>query len=110
MTSNEREGLRLVGVYTADKFRLWALAGPSKATCRVHIMSAILGRKAKRAECGVFAIQSVFQALLPSSECRASWDDKFAMWARAELGLPVADWEKRLHGDRSVVTPLGCGV
>lgn len=94
MTTNEREGLRLLGVYTADKFTFWSLAGRARASCRAHIMGALLGRRATQAESGVFALQREFERLYPVKTCRAAWEHEFGVWAKAQLAPVPAGWDR----------------
>jgi hypothetical protein len=84
------EALRLVGVYSGGRFDLWALAGPAKASCRAHVMSAFTGAKVPQSKAGVFAIQAaLFGALNPPGDCQATRDENFRAMARAYLAEPV---------------------
>lgn len=50
------EACRLLHVYTGGRCDVWALAGPAKASCRAHVMSALMGKKMPQAKSGVTAI------------------------------------------------------
>ncbi len=79
MTENVLNAIRLLGVYTAGRFDIFALAGPQKASCRAHIMSTIQGRRIPQAKSGVYAIrEAFFAALRPDGGCVAAQEDRFA--------------------------------
>ena len=63
MTSNEKEFVRLIGVYTARRFCTWQLAGQSKASCRADIMSALHGARVPQSKAGVTVIESAVHSL-----------------------------------------------
>ena len=72
------EAVRLLGAYTAGRFEVWELAGPAKASCRAHVMSALMGRKIPQAKSGVNAILEAFFARLEiDGSCRAVQEDNF---------------------------------
>lgn len=52
------EAVRVLGIYTAGSYRVWNLMGPAKATCRAHVMSALLGKRVPQARAGVNAISA----------------------------------------------------
>lgn len=92
MNDNHREALRLLGVYTAGRFDPWILMGPSKASCRAHVMSAFNGKKTPQSKSGVNAIKEAFYAIVnaegtgvfKTDDCSASQDVAFAAWARQQ--------------------------
>lgn len=78
MTDNVKEAIRLLGVYTAGRFDIWALAGNSKASCRAHINSALTGRKEPQRTSGVNALRDAFYAALnPAGGCLAAQEKSF---------------------------------
>jgi hypothetical protein len=52
------DAVKLLGTYTAGRFDSYMLAGPSKATCRQHVMSALVGCKLPQSKCGVTALRA----------------------------------------------------
>jgi hypothetical protein len=84
--ANMKEAIRLLGVYTAGRFEPWDLAGDSKATCRTHVMSLLLGRKATVRESGVSALRATFYNLLNiTGSCEADRHANFAKYCRSVL-------------------------
>lgn len=84
---NLKEGLRVLGVYTAGRFDFYALAGDAKGTCRKHVMEALLEQKMPIAKCGITAMRQVFHlALGVQRDCIAREDDEFVAKAREVLG------------------------
>ncbi len=87
-----REACRIIGVYTANRFNTWALAGPARASCRAHVMSVLMGRKMPQSKSGVTAIEAELHRragieMSPDS-CSASRQREFTNLCRAEFGLP----------------------
>lgn len=81
---NTREAVRLLGVYTAGRYDFWILAGPSKASCRAHVMSALLGRKVPQSQSGVTMLRAAFHALAqPAGGCMAQRDESFEAWCQS---------------------------
>ncbi len=84
MTPNQREALRLLGVYTAGRFDPWILMGPAKASCRAHIMSVLQGKRVPQSKAGVTAIKDAFYAIAkPIGNCSAAQDEAFEQWAKS---------------------------
>lgn len=90
MNANLVQAVSLLGIYTARRYSFWFLAGPSKASCRAHIMSALLGRKATQRESGVCAMRAEFYRqlgdVIPQTDiCEAAREDAFTEWAKGIL-------------------------
>ncbi len=78
--------VRLLGAYTAERFDVWALAGRAKASCRAHIMGALLDRKATQRESGVTALRSEFYSQMGiKGSCLAVREDVFIASCRKLL-------------------------
>ena len=91
MTANQREALRLLGVYTAGRFDIWMLAGNAKAGCRAHIMSELLGVRTPQSKSGVNTLRDAFNALANAQgECIAQRESNFIGWAKAQNVYPEA--------------------
>lgn len=87
MTADQIEAVRLLGAYTAGTYDLWSLAGPAKASCRAHIMSALQGRKVPQKESGVTMLRSAFYAVFqPPAGTLAAQETAFAEWCGRVLG------------------------
>lgn len=72
MNANQLEFLRLLGVYTAGRFDVWALAGPAKASCRAHVMSALAMAKVPQSRAGVTVIWEALRCIVkPEGSCLA---------------------------------------
>lgn len=85
MNTNTTQAIRLFSAYTAGRFYVWGLAGSAKASCRAHIMSAILGRKATQRESGINALRDALVGALGidrAGHCSASLDDAIETAAR----------------------------
>lgn len=83
MPESVREAIRLLGVYTAGRYDLWALAGQGKASCRAHVMSALCGQKMTQAKSGVTALRSAFYAAIGiAGECEAARESNFRQFCR----------------------------
>jgi hypothetical protein len=88
---NLREALRLLGVYTAGRYDIYALAGSARAGCRAHIMSELVGAKTPQSKAGVTALRSAFYvACQVTGECEAHRERTFVNIAR--------DWSAPLTG------------
>lgn len=86
MQPNQREFLRLLGVYTGGRFDPWNLAGPAKASCRAHIMSALAMSKVPQARAGVTVIwESLKLITQPQGSCLAMQERDAANRAAALL-------------------------
>lgn len=82
---------KLLGIYTADHFDFWMLAGPSKASCRAHILSVLEDKRIPQRLAGVTALQDSFFAIAkPAGNCMAAKDQSFVAWARATITNGVA--------------------
>lgn len=89
MTTNEREFLRLLGVYTGGRFVPWALAGPAKASRRAHVMSALAGARVPQSRAGITAIeQALFSITQADGSCLAVREDNAAAKAARMLSNP----------------------
>ena len=85
MEDTTKEALRLLGIYTTGRFDIWALAGDAKASCRAHVMSALLGRKVPRSKSGVTAIrEELYSRGNITGTCGAHREDNFLKWAKGE--------------------------
>lgn len=81
MNPHELEAVRLLGVYTARRFDVWALAGSVKAGCRSHIMSKLCGTKMTQTKSGVNALRTAFHQLSNiTGECIAEREYNFVAW------------------------------
>jgi hypothetical protein len=79
------EAIKLLGTYTAGRFDIWMLAGDAKASCRVQVMSALLGRKAKRAESGINALRTEFYNRLNiTGDCLAAKEGNFIAYCKGQ--------------------------
>ena len=89
-TDNLREAVRLLGAYTAGRFDPWDIAGPSKASCRQHVLSVLVngqnGKNVPRAQCGVNAIRDAFYAIVkPAGDHIAGREKSFRAYCRELL-------------------------
>lgn len=83
MQDNTREAIRLLKAYTAGSCDIWQLAGPSKASCRAHIMSALAGHRVPQAKAGVNALRDRFYSIAnPAGNCPAMREEAFTQWAK----------------------------
>lgn len=83
---NTKQAVELLAAYTAGRFDIWMLAGPSKASCRAHVVSALLGHKVPQSKAGVTAIREAFYAIAkPAGDCIANREDSFVAWCKAQL-------------------------
>lgn len=87
LTRNQLDALKLLGVYTANRFDFWVLSGRSKASCRAHIMSTFYGHRVPQAKAGVFVMEEAFTDLADTvvGGCRASRTPLFREWALKRL-------------------------
>lgn len=79
-----REALHLLGVYTAGRFDIYGLAGPSRASCRAHVMATLLGLpKVPQSKCGINALREEFyRRMIIRGECGAVRETTFKTAAR----------------------------
>lgn len=85
MTEQQKEALRLLGVYTARRYDVWLLMGSGKASCRAHIMSALHGKNMPQSKSGVNALRDAFYGMCnPQGECDAVREDNFIQWAKSQ--------------------------
>lgn len=87
-TENTVNAARLLGQYTAGRFDIWLLAGPSKSTCRQHVMSVLVngkdGKNLPKSKCGVYAIRDEFyKRIQPEGNCPARREGQFVQWCKA---------------------------
>lgn len=79
------EALRLLKIYTAGSCIIYNLAGPAKASCRAHIMSAIKGRKMPQSQSGITALTREFYTLAQvTGNCGAAREENFINWAKSQ--------------------------
>ena len=77
------EAIRILGIYTAGSFDIWALAGPAKASCRAHVLSTLLSKNTPQSKAGVNALRDAFyNACSIDGECPAHREEKFQMFCR----------------------------
>lgn len=82
--ANTKEGLRLLGVYTAGYFDVWRLAGNARASVRAHIMSALMGKRMPQSKSGIHAIQEHLYVVCGiEGTCPADREDKLRDFAKA---------------------------
>lgn len=91
------EAIHLLGVYTANRFDLWMLAGSSKASCRAHLMSALQGTRVPQSKSGITAIRNAFYSLLNiAGECEAHREELFrAVCKEAQEDVVIATGDLR---------------
>ena len=91
-TPNVREALRLLGVYTAGHYDIYALAGPGRASCRAHVMAELLGLpKVPQSKAGVTAMRAAFYAACNiTGEYEALREERFMACAR-DWSAPVRE-------------------
>lgn len=78
ITANLREALKLLGTYTAGKYDLWLLAGSSRASCRAHVMTVLMGARIPQSKAGVNALRdALYRAAGIEGDCLAEKNDKF---------------------------------
>lgn len=83
MSPNQIEALHLLGIYTNYKYDFWILSGNAKASCRSHIMSALMGKKVPQSKSRVNVMRDEFYKLTNADgECQASQQDNFVKWAK----------------------------
>lgn len=83
LTESQKEAIRLLGIYTAERFdfQLW---GPAKASCRAHILSALMGECVPQRKAGITALRSALIALSGvHGSCIADTDARFTVWAKS---------------------------
>ena len=93
INTEPREVARLLAIYTGGRIShySWSLTGPAKASCRAHIMSEIIGRKATQRESGINALESaLFLVFEPMGDCLASRRDHLAKLCRGLLEAGAA--------------------
>lgn len=90
MTTAPHDAIRLLGLYTAGRYDIYALAGAPRASCRAHVMSALVGHKVPQSAAGVNALRAAFYALVGvTGDCEAHRERQFI--ARCvELGAGAA--------------------
>ena len=86
------EAIRLLGAYTANRFDVWTIAGNARASCRAHVMSALLGRKTPQSKSGVNAINDEFHRLagIGGGGCEAARESMFIDYCRAITAQKVS--------------------
>lgn len=98
MTANQAEFVRLLGVYTSAHFDPYMLAGPAKASCRAHCMSAFAGVRVPQSKAGVTVIRDTLHSIFDAQgECLAAREDDVLRKIRAS-GLQLhRGTERRLE-------------
>jgi hypothetical protein len=82
-TEPTMEAIRLLGIYTAGRFDIWALAGHAKASCRAHVLSVLTGIKTPQSKAGVNALREAFYlAGGITGDCLAEKEANFLAWIR----------------------------
>ncbi len=81
------EAVRLLGIYTAGRFDAWLLAGPAKASCRAHVMSALAGQRMPQSKSGVVAIRAELYRQSAIAGCDFSGCDCEALRERAFMAF-----------------------
>ena len=85
-TTQLKDGIKLLSTYSGGTFEIWALAGSSKGSCRVHVMSVLTGVKTPQAKSGVNAIRSLLMAeIKPEGNCIAIRDKNFTAYCKQLL-------------------------
>jgi hypothetical protein len=84
ITEATRKALKLLNAYTTGHLDFWILAGPSKATCRAHIMSELEGKRVPQSKSGVTAMRDAFYTLAGQRAGDTSYraEDAFRAWAK----------------------------
>lgn len=78
------KAVKLLGAYTAGRFDIWLLAGSSKASCRAHVMSVLIGHKVPQSKAGINAMRAAFySAGNIQGEYEAMREENFLAWAKA---------------------------
>ena len=79
------QALKLLGTYTAGRFDIWMLAGSSKASCRSHVMSVLMGQKVPQSKSGVTALRdALYSAGQITGEYEAQREERFVAWAKQQ--------------------------
>lgn len=116
-----REAIKLLGTYTAGSFDVWALAGPAKASCRAHVMSALMGQKMPQSKSGVNAIIAAFYSRCSITGdhiagrdknfrefCRATLAEEFQLTQQPATQPKRATFESARATQRVLLTGLDC--
>lgn len=75
-TTNVLEAIRLFGAYTGGRFSFSLLTGPAKASCRTHILSALLGTRIPQSAAGINRLRDeMFNAGGIPDGCLAAKED-----------------------------------
>jgi hypothetical protein len=82
---NVKQAVKVLGIYTAGRFDIWALAGSARAGCRAHVLAALRGvDRVPQREAGVTALRDAFfAAMKPAGDCLAIREDNFIAACRA---------------------------
>ena len=101
MQQSTLDGLSWLSVYTAGSMHIWAMAGGSKASCRAHVMGALLGRKVPQAKAGVNAIREEFYFRMGIvGDCEAVREKRFLTAAYRLTGKSDHDIRVLRYGSR----------
>jgi len=77
------EAIRILGIYTASSFDIWALSGRAKASCRAHVLSILLSESTPQSKSSVNAIRDAFwSACGITGECPAERERKFQLFCQ----------------------------
>jgi hypothetical protein len=81
-------GIKTLGIYTANTFDIWRLAGKRKASCRAHVMAELLGvDKIPQSKSGITAIRkqaykvAIDNGATIDGNCIAVRERQFYDWA-----------------------------
>ena len=96
------EAIKLLGVYTAWRFDIWAISGNARASCRSHVMSVLKGVKTPQSKSGVNALAAEFHSRAGiTGECDAVAEHNFIEFCRG-----IAPGNMRLLETVSVPVPV----
>ena len=85
LTLQQKRALFALGVYTAWRFDVWALAGSCKAGCRAHILSELAGKRVPQSQSGVNALRAaLYEVTNPDGACEAAREESFRSWCHAQ--------------------------
>lgn len=83
MEDRTKEALRLLGIYTAGRYDIYALAGNAKAGCRTHIMSVLHGKRMPQSKSGITTMKNEFYLRAKIADgCGAEREHNFRQWAK----------------------------
>ena len=80
MKTETLRAIMVLSGYTAGRYDIGSLAGSTKAGCRVHLMSTLLGHRTPRSKSSVTSIEMEFYGQLGitgTGNCSAERADSF---------------------------------